>query len=127
MLPDTDSFNYRPMDWPALDLELSESTYRYFRYGEGKCTIVQKLVTDEVSWNHPVQNSRSRAAHTVQRPQSWNLCSEAEWDSWLEKVSLEELKQPLELLTQTNLGSVLLRRETSGRSLCLVSYGYSMV
>jgi hypothetical protein len=33
-----------------------------------------------------------RVAHTVQRPQLWNLHSETEWDSWLEKASLGELK-----------------------------------
>jgi hypothetical protein len=50
------------MDWPTLDLELSESTFGYFRYGQGKCTIVRKLVTDEVSWDQPEQNTRLQSS-----------------------------------------------------------------
>jgi len=48
----------RKMDWPTLDLELSESNFGYFRYGQGKCTIVRKLATDEVSWDQLEQNTR---------------------------------------------------------------------
>jgi len=55
------------MDWPPLDLELSESTFGYFRYGQGVCAIVRKLVTDEVSWNQSVENIR---------PQSSSYCAE---------------------------------------------------
>jgi hypothetical protein len=47
------------MDWPTLDLELSESNFEYFRYGQRKCTIMRKLVTDEVSWDQSEQNPRS--------------------------------------------------------------------
>jgi hypothetical protein len=50
------------MDWPSLDLELSESTFGYFRYGQRMCTIVRKLVTDEVSWNKSVENTRSQSS-----------------------------------------------------------------
>jgi hypothetical protein len=50
------------MDWPSLDLELSESTFGYFRYGQRVCAIVRKLVTDEVSWNQSVENTRSQSS-----------------------------------------------------------------
>jgi hypothetical protein len=43
------------MDWPPLDLELSESTFGYFKYEQRYCAIVRKLVTDEVSWNQSVE------------------------------------------------------------------------
>jgi hypothetical protein len=46
------------MDWPPLDLELSELTFGFFRYGQRVCAIVRKLVTDEVSWNQSVENTR---------------------------------------------------------------------
>lgn len=75
------------MDWPTLDFDLSESSFGYFRYGQGKCTVMRKLVTDEVSSDQPSQIQVYRAAHTVQMPHSWDLHSETEWDSWLGKVS----------------------------------------
>jgi hypothetical protein len=39
------------MDWPALDLELSESHFEYFEYGHRMSTIVRKLAVDEVQLN----------------------------------------------------------------------------
>ena len=56
------------MDWPPLDLELSESTFGYFKYEQRYCAIVRKLVTDEVSWNQSVENTR---------PQRSSYCAEA--------------------------------------------------
>jgi hypothetical protein len=50
------------MDWPTLDLELSESNFEYFRYGQRKCTIIRKLVTDEVSCDQLEQNTRSQSS-----------------------------------------------------------------
>jgi hypothetical protein len=50
------------MDWPTLDLELSESNFDYFRYGQRKCTIMRKFVTDEVSWDQLEQNPRSQSS-----------------------------------------------------------------
>jgi hypothetical protein len=50
------------MDWPTLDLELSESNFEYFRYGQRNCTVVRKLVTDEVSWDQLKQNPRSQSS-----------------------------------------------------------------
>lgn len=50
------------MDWPTLDLELPESNFRYFKYGQEKCTIIRKLVTDEVSSDQPEQNIRSQSS-----------------------------------------------------------------
>lgn len=39
------------MDWPTLDLELSESHFEYFEYGHRVSTIVRKLAVDEVRLN----------------------------------------------------------------------------
>jgi hypothetical protein len=75
------------MDWPTLDLDLSESNFGYFRYGQGKCTILRKLVTDEVSCDQLSKIRGCRTTHTTQVPHSWDLHSETQWDSWLEKVS----------------------------------------
>lgn len=47
------------MDWPTLDLELSESHFGYFLYGHGMSTIVRKLAADEVQLNSFCNRSRS--------------------------------------------------------------------
>jgi hypothetical protein len=36
------------MDWPTLDLELSESHFEYFEYEHRMSTIVRKLAVDKV-------------------------------------------------------------------------------